>query len=154
MTISIDIFDPSPAPYLRMVTTYTDSLSEAIRFCEIHRDFMTIADNANKPIKIINTVNGVTKLRCEKMVFVIQDLPFDLTTEQQIRQMKFEEEGECRKYKSKLMQAYPDISITMRNDEIQTVIFTEKVGIDTYDPTEVFTQEFLDGIGYKAKDGK
>lgn len=148
----VEIYDPTPAKNLRMVRNIFTSLSAAILFCESH--IFNEMDDEKKweMLRPVQVKEGYFKMRCADVIFIISQLPFDVNHDDIVNYFKFEEVGDCRKYKDR-KQNVPQMTVTMQNNSVQTVIFQPTIINDSHDPRDVFTDEFLIGIGYLNPDG-
>jgi len=153
MSYRLDVYNPSPSTSIRIKSVTVSLLSQAISEMEAYVALNTKTGFNSEDAHIVTGGNGVMKFRYGNVVFVIQAIPFSLSQDELLHSMQFEDNGQCRKYKAPPTQT-PNFTVTVNDTDVQTVIFRENVGVDTYDPTEVFTHEFLVGIGYYKNESK
>lgn len=152
MSYVLNIFNPLPATSIRVKKVSCSLLSQAISEIEAYVAINTKTGYNSEDAHIVSGGNGIMKFRYGNVVFVIEAIPFSLSQDELLRGMEFENEGQCRKYKNPPTKT-PNFTVTVNDTDVKTVIFRENVGVDTYDPTEVFTHEFLVGIGYYKNEG-
>jgi hypothetical protein len=121
-------------------------------FCESYVTDEMPNDKKWSRIVFVSVSNSELKMRCENVIFIITQLPFDVSQDDIVKYFEFEEIGECRKFKGRQAKV-PQMTVTMHSDSVQTVIFKPTIIDDQNDPREVFTHDFLVGIGYLNPDG-
>ena len=126
MTILVAVYDPTPAQRLRPQQMYFDTLTKAISFIEGYIALDTIAYDVHELLRPVSVTQGCLKLRYASVIFVVIELPFDLTDPEKIAQIEFQEEGESRRYNATIIQ-------------------------DTHNPRDVFTDMDEDGVAFNGK---
>lgn len=153
MSFLINVYNEKPAYSTRPRQMWAKEITRAFQEIDAYKLIHIESEGETLPLDIRPSNGGIIILKCEHVTFTIEPMPFDMDDTYWYKELEWEAMGDSRKHKKQPRKS-PDMTLSMSGDDVQLVIFKDVVGIDTSDPSEIFSDEFLEFLGYQKKGKK
>lgn len=147
----LEIFNPEPAKEVRPKKVQYNEMSQVMAEIEIYQ--MSHMEEEKGMLWIDSSPKGEMRFSLGKVKFIVLCVPFDFNKIDcgLIEPDGLEGIGESSTWVKTPKKTVPDMTLSMTGDDIQLTIFRDVVGINTNNPSEIFSDEFLKFLGYETK---